>query len=181
MTVKDFLQAAPKVELGLRLEGAMNPATLQVIANQNDIPLTTKHFKELMAQIQKPELKRAEDLSRVASTWINTPLELARLAYDAATGLWKVGVRYAEISVSPGLYDSMGLRIDDLFTALSDGRDRAQRAWGIRMNWLITIPRDEPRRADDAVRYASSVAGKRAGVVGLGLAGQRRNAAGRPV
>jgi adenosine deaminase len=171
MTLKDFVQASPKVELGVRLEGAMNPATLQVIANQNDIPLTTKHFKELMAQIQKPELKRADDLARVASTWISTPLELARVAYDAATALWKTGVRYAEITVNPGLYDSMGLRLDDLFTALNDGRDRAQRAWGIRAQWVLAIPRDEPRRADDAVRYASSVTGRRAAVAGVSLMG----------
>lgn len=171
MTMRDFLQAAPKAELGVRLEGAMNPATLQVIANQNDIPLTTKHFKELMAQIQKPELKRADELARVASTWINTPLELARIAYDAGTSLWKAGVHYAEITVSPGLYDSMGLRLDDLFGALNDGRDRAQRAWGVRLQWLVAIPRDEPRRADDAARYASSVTGRRAGVVGLALLG----------
>lgn len=171
MTMKDFLQAAPKAELGVRLEGAMNPATLQTIANQNDIPLTTRHFRELMAQIQKPELKRADELARVASTWISTPLELARIAYDAATGLWKSGVLYAEILVNPGLYDGMGLRLDDLFAALNDGRDRAQRAWGIQVQWLLTIPRDEPRRADDAARYAASATGKKAGVVGLALLG----------
>ncbi|MFN8380145.1 MAG: hypothetical protein U0452_15900 [Anaerolineae bacterium] len=171
MTMKDFLQAAPKAELGVRLEGAMNPATLQVIANQNDIPLTTKHFRELMAQIQKPDLKRADELARVASTWINTPLELARVAYDAATALWKSGVHYAEITVSPGLYEGMGLRLDDLFAALNDGRDRAQRAWGIRVQWLLAVPRDEPRRADDVARYAASVTGGRAGVAGLALLG----------
>lgn len=171
MTMKDFLQAAPKAELGVRLEGAMNPATLQVIANQNDIPQTTRHFRELMAQIQKPELKRADELARVASTWISTPLELARIAYDAATSLWKSGVHYAEITVNPGLYDGMGLRLDDLFAALNDGRDRAQRAWGIRVQWLLAVPRDEPRRADDAVRYVSSVSGQKAAVVGLALLG----------
>lgn len=171
MTMKEFLQAAPKAELGVRLEGAMNPATLQTIANQNDIPLTTKHFRELMAQIQKPELKRADELARVASTWINTPLELARVAYDAATTLWKTGVLYAEIMVNPSLYEGMALRLDDLFAVLNDGRDRAQRAWGIRVQWVLTIPRDEPRRADDAARYASSAAGKKAGVVGLALLG----------
>lgn len=171
MTIKDFLQAAPKAELGVRLEGAMNPATLQVIANQNDIPLTTKHFKELMAQVQKPEYKRAEDLARVASTWINSPLELARVAYDAATSLWKTGVRYTEIAITPNLYDHMGLRLDDLFAALNDGRDRAQRAWGIRIQWLVVIPRDEPRRADDIARYAGSVTGRKAGVVGVALLG----------
>ncbi len=171
MEIKDFLQAAPKAELNLRLEGAMNPATLLVIANQNDIPVTIKHFDELMQQIEKPEYKRGDDLARIASTWINTPLELARIAYDAATALWKVNVRYVEMAVNPMLYDSMGLRYEDLFTALNDGRDRAQRAWGIRINWIISIPRDEPRRADDATRFASSAAGRRANVVGVALVG----------
>ncbi len=171
MSIKDFIQAAPKAELGVRLEGAMNPATLQVIANQNDIPLTIKRFSDLMAQIQKPELKRADELARVASTWISTPLELARIVYDAATALWKAKVRYAEIAVTPGLYDGMGLRLDDLFAALNDGRDRAQRAWGIRLQWIVAVPRDEPRRADDAARFAATAGGRRAGVVGLALMG----------
>lgn len=169
--LKDFIQAAPKVELGVRLEGAMNPATLQVIANQNDIPLTVKRFGDLMAQIQKPELKRADELARVASSWISTPLELARIAYDAATALWKAKVRYAEIVVTPGLYDGMSLRLDDLFAALNDGRDRAQRAWGIRLQWIVAVPRDEPRRADDATRFAATAGGRRSGVVGVALMG----------
>jgi aminodeoxyfutalosine deaminase len=172
MEMNAFLQAAPKAELNLRLEGAMNPATLQVIANQNDIPMTVKHFDELMKQIAAPEYKRADDLARIASTWISTPLELARIAYDAATALHKVNVRYVEIAVNPMLYDSMALRYEDLFTALNDGRDRAQRAWGIRINWVIAIPRDEPRRADDATRFASSAAGRRAAVVGVALVGR---------
>lgn len=172
MEMNAFLQSAPKAELNLRLEGAMNPATLQVIANQNDIPMTIKHFDELMRQITSPEFKRADELARIASTWISTPLELARIAYDAATALHKVNVRYVEIVVNPTLYDSMGLRYEDLFAALNDGRDRAQRAWGIRVNWVIAIPRDEPRRADDAVRFASSAAGRRAAVVGVALTGR---------
>ncbi|HYO87913.1 MAG TPA: hypothetical protein VER79_04650 [Candidatus Limnocylindrales bacterium] len=172
MEMNEFLRAAPKAELNLRLEGAMNPATLQVIANQNDIPQTIKHFDELMKQIESPEYKRADDLARIASTWINTPLELARIAYDAATALWKAHVRYVEMVVNPALYDGMSLRMEDLFTALNDGRDRAQRAWGIRINWIIAIPRDEPRRADDAIRFASSAAGRRANVVGVALMGR---------
>lgn len=172
MDMNAFLKAAPKAELNLRLEGTMNPATLRVIANQNDIPMTIKHFDELMKQIAAPEFKRAGDLARIASTWISTPLELARIAYDAATALHKVNVRYVEIAVNPTLYDSMGLRYEDLFTALNDGRDRAQRAWGIRINWVISIPRDEPRRADDAIRFASSAAGRRAAVVGVALTGR---------
>ena len=171
MTLQDFARALPKVELGVRLEGAMNPTTLQAIANQNDIPLTTRHFKELMAQVQKPELKRADDLARVASGWISTPLELARVVYDAGTALWKAGVRYTEITVNPALYEGMGLRLDDLFDALNDGRSRAERAWGIRIQWILAIPREEPRRADDAVRYATSVTGRRTGVVAVALLG----------
>jgi adenosine deaminase len=64
-----------------------------------------------------------------------------------------------------------GLSFEQFLTAINDGRDRVQRGWNVQLAWILTIPRDQPRKADDFIRWAMSAAAKKGGVVGLGLSG----------
>jgi adenosine deaminase len=64
------------------------------------------------------------------------------------------------------------MTFDDFMQAVNDGRDRVERGWGVRIQWLINIPRNEPRRADEALRWAGSVGGKKSGIAGIVLSGK---------
>jgi len=91
--------------------------------------------------------------------------------YDAGLWLSKQNIKYAEISVSPALYMLSGMSFEEFINTLNDGRDRVLRGWGVKINWILTVPRDEPRRADETFRWASSATGRKAGIVGFGLVG----------
>lgn len=172
MTVESFIEAMPKVELHIHLEGGASKETLLIIADQNEIIEKLKHFGSWVALLDKPDYERLDDLIRVTSQWVKFPEDLTRMVYDLGTQLARQNVKYAEVTVNPGLYAELGLTMEQLVAALNDGRDRAQRAWGIQMGWIIAIPRDEPRKADDYARWASSIVARRSGVVGLGLSGK---------
>ncbi|MFQ3568048.1 MAG: hypothetical protein SNJ59_13740 [Aggregatilineales bacterium] len=172
MSLTSFIQAMPKVELDVHLEGAVQAKTLLMIADRNEIRDGVKHFDDWVRLLTKPDFKRFQDLVRMVSTWLTQPEDLARIAYDVGYMLSQQQVRYAEVRVIPSLYDSIGLSLDDFMAAINDGRDRAKRAWGIQLAWILTIPRDEPRRADDYARYAATNAYERSGIVGLGLSGR---------
>lgn len=172
MTLASFIAAMPKVELSAALEGVNLRSTLLMLADQNEVASSIKHFNDWVALMDKPDYKRLGDLVRMTSSWIQQGEDLARVAYDAGMLLAKQNVRYAEIMVNPALYPTLSDSFEGFLTALNDGRDRAQRAWGIRLAWIMAIPRDEPRRADDVARLVTSLSGRRAGVVALGLTGR---------
>ncbi len=171
MSIESYLRAMPKVELYVQLEGAMQKETLLVIAEQNDIPDTLKHFKQWAALIEQPDYQHLDDLVRVTSAWLQQPDDLTRVVYELGVNLAKQNVRYAEVSVVPLLYMENGLTFEQFLSAINDGRDRVARGWGVQLAWVLMLPRDQPRRADDFLRWVTSTAAKRGGVVALGLTG----------
>jgi len=172
MTIESFVRAMPKVEVNLRLEGAVDYNALVIIAEQNDVPLTSKPNKTLLKLLSQPDFTQLDDLVRRTSKWLQQPEDFTRVVYELGVSLAKQNVRYAEIGIAPSLYAENGLTFEQLLTALNDGRARAERAWNVQMRWVLNVFRDEPRKLDDIVRWASSVAAIKGGVVGIGLIGR---------
>lgn len=172
MSLASFIQAIPKAELNIHLEGAMQKSSLLGVADRNDIAESLKHFNDWVKLLDQPDPKRMQDIIKVTSAWFQHGEDLTRVVYDVGTWLAKQNVRYAEVTVSPALYSDLPAPIETFFTALNDGRDRAKRAWGVELVWILGVPRDDSRRADDYARWVTTAVAKRAGVVALGLGGR---------
>ncbi len=171
MSVESFIQAMPKVELGVHLEGTMSRRTLEVIAEQNDIPENDRRYAQWLALLDKPDYQRLDDILRELSRWLLHPDDLARIVYEYGVGMAKQNIRYAEVYVNPLLYLENGFTFEQLLAALNDGRDRAERGWKVRLAWVLVLPRDQIRKADDYLRWTTSVAARKGRVVGLALVG----------
>lgn len=171
MSLASYVGALPKVELNVQLEGAIQPNTLAMIAEQNEIAETLKRFNDWAALIKEPDYSRLWETIRMVCSWLKHPDDLTRIVYDLGTALAKQNVRYAEVSVNPTWFSSLELSYDDFLAAVNDGRDRAKRAWGIDLAWVFVIPREEPRRADELARWTTLANVRRGGVIGLGLSG----------
>jgi adenosine deaminase len=172
MTIESFVRAMPKVEVNVRLEGAIDYNVLVVIAEQNDIPLLTKPNKSLLKLLSEPDFTQFDDLVRRTSKWLHQPEDFTRVVYELGVSLAKQNVRYAEIGIAPSLYAENGMTFEQLLTALNDGRLRVERAWNVQIRWVLNVFRDEPRKLDDIVRWASSATAIKGGVVGIGLIGR---------
>lgn len=171
MSIKDFIVAMPKVALRVRLEGIFRKETLLLIAEQNDISATVKKFDKQTVLLDDPNPSQFDELIQNVGSWLRHPDDVVRLVYDMGVMLARQNVKYAEVYINPSVHMLSDMTFDDFMNALNDGRDRIERGWGVRIQWLINIPRDEPRRSDEALRWASSVAGRRAGIVGIVLSG----------
>jgi len=173
MKLETFVHDVPKVELGLRFEGAVRKQALLMIAEQNDIADKTKKFGDWVNLIDKPDFKRLDEVIRMVATWSQYPEDFSRMAYDIGVMLSKENVKYAEILVNPSLLLPQGtMSVDELLEALNDGRDRAFRGWGVRLEWILIAPREEPRKFEDLVRWATSTATRRNSIVAVGLMGK---------
>jgi aminodeoxyfutalosine deaminase len=169
MSIEGFIQAIPKAELNVRLEGAIRKDTLLSIAEQNDISESDKRFNEWATLLDKPDYKRLNEIIHTVNGWLLYPEDLTRVVYDVGVALARQNIKYAEVCVTPSLHMLPGMSFEQFLDALNDGRDRAQRGWGIQLRWVFMVARDEPRRADETMRWTSSAAGKRSGVVAFGV------------
>lgn len=172
MSVAGFIAAMPKAELNVQLEGSLTRPTLITIAEGNEINTTLKHYQQWLTQFDKPDYRRLPDLVKTVNGWMRFSEELVRVVYDLGVALYKNGARYAEVGVNPMLYEGIGMSLDEMLLALNDGRDRVLRAWNVEMNWVISIPRDEPRRAEDLARWATGLTARRGNVLGIALVGK---------
>ncbi len=172
MTIESFVQAMPKIEVNLRLEGAIQNDVLIIIAEQNDVPLNAKPNKALVKLLEQPDYAQLDDLLRGVSKWLQQPEDFTRIVYEVGVSLAKQNVRYAEIGIAPSLYAENGMTFEQLLTALNDGRTRVERAWNVKMRWVLNAFRDEPRKFDDILRWASGATAIKSGVVGIGLIGR---------
>lgn len=171
MSIESYVRALPKAELDVQLEGAIPKKTLLMIADQNEIAASTKGFKKMVESLNTPDFARLPDLITTTMQWIHHADDLSRVVYDAGVGLSKQNVRYAEISFNPAMYSHMSLSFESLIEAMNDGVDKVRRGWKVEIAWILSIPRNDPRRADEFVRWAMSATGRKANIVGVGLIG----------
>ena len=172
MSIENYIRDMPKVALDIHLEGAIPKEQLLLIAEQNEINEQVKHFDRVINTLHKPDFNRLDELIDTFSTWVQQPDDLIRIVYELGVYLHRQHVRYAEVHINPMLFMRFAGSFEQFMEIINDGRARAERAWGIRMNWLLTIDRHQPRSADEIVRWASSAAARRGGVVGIGLRGR---------
>ncbi|GAB4510655.1 MAG: adenosine deaminase [Anaerolineae bacterium] len=175
MDVAKFVQAMPKVELNVRLEGAFNLETLLTIAEENDIPTTMKKYRTFVDQLKRPDTHRLDDLLQTVLKWMSYPDDITRLVYDVGVYLHKQNVRYAEVNVTPLLSSLPGQTFEQYLEALNDGRSRVERGWGVKMAWVFTVPRNEPRYADETSRWTASTNARKNHVVGFGVIGPEKS------
>ncbi len=173
MGIREFFAAIPKVDLHLQLTGSFVEEGLLMIARQNGVPAETEDFANWENLLVDPDYQRLDELAAEVGSWVRYPEDIARVVYDIGVVLSKAKVIYAEICVAPSEFmQTSSMSIDVFINALNDGRDRALRAWGVDMSWVLCIPCENPRVGDDVARWATSAAAKSGNVVALGLIGE---------
>ncbi len=172
MSLREFIEAIPKVELNLQLTGSLQTENLLMIAKQNGIPAMRENFDEWVALLAEPDYSRLDEIAREAGSWAQYPEDIALLVYDIGVFLSKQNVAYAEVMVSPpDFVGSAQMNLDTFVDALNDGRDRALRGWNVDMAWVVCIPWDNPRSGDDVARLATSQSAAKRNIVAMGMMG----------
>jgi adenosine deaminase len=175
MSVESYIYAMPKVDLHVQLEGAMHRDLIMMIAEQNDTARSYKKQKEYRDWVQllkEPDFNRLDDIARETAKWVHHPEDIARAVYDLGVDYSKQNVRSAEISVIPVLYTDLDLTFVEFMEAINDGANRVERAWGVKMQWILAMPRDNPRKSDDISRWAISATGQKGNIVALSVVGR---------
>jgi adenosine deaminase len=184
VSLQSYVQAAPKAELHVHLEGAIQPETLLALARRNGVELPADTIEGVRSWIAYRDFDHFIELFRAACRCLRTADDYELAAYELGADLARQGVRYAEVTFSASVHHVFGVPQQAYFDGLARGRVRAQADFGIELAWIFNIVRKwaggiavEPL-ADHTTAVA--IEGREIGVVALGLAGAEAGAPPEP-
>jgi aminodeoxyfutalosine deaminase len=184
VSLLSYVQAAPKAELHVHLEGAIQPETLLTLAQRNGIELPANTIEGVRSWVAYRDFDHFIELFRAACRCLRTAEDYELVAYDLGADLARQGVRYAEVTFSASVHHRFGVPQAAYFDGLTRGRERARTDFGIELVWIFNIVRTW--QDGDAVAPLAdhttevSIDGKEIGVVALGLAGAEAGAPAEP-
>src|SRR5579875_1368357 len=135
-----WLQALPKAELHLHLEGSITPETLVQLSRTNDpVPLTTEQAHGVYSYHDFPSFLMS---FKAVTERLHTPADYETITYNMVHDLAAQGVRHAEVYLSIGILYRFGrLDPDAVMAAAERGRERAEAEFGTTVLWIIDAVR----------------------------------------
>jgi adenosine deaminase len=168
-----FLRAAPKAELHLHTIGSLRPEVVLELARRNRVSLPAETAAGLGRWVRYRDFDHFLEVYGTLAACVCTLDDLELIGYELVRDMAGQGVRYAEINFIPGA--PPGTAFDAQFEALDRGRRLGEADFGIRLRWILSMPRSIPdetgrRYLADAVTELA-IGYRDHGVVGVGLAG----------
>lgn len=169
--VRAWLQALPKAELHLHLEGSITPETLVDLSRINDpVPLTVDQARKVYLYHDFPSFLMS---FKAVTDRLHTPTDYETITYNMVRDLAAQGVRHAEVYLSIGILYRFGrLDPDAVIQAAERGRERAEREFGTTVLWIIDAVRHfGVPEAQRVFRKAATLRAQYPAVIGIGIGG----------
>ncbi len=175
MSLETYLQAAPKAELHIHLEGSILPENLLTLARRNGVSLPADTVDGLRQWFIYRDFSHFIEIYLTITRCLRHAKDYEYVVYEFGREMARQNIRYAEVTFTPGTHYDLGVPFEVYFDGLTKGRERALADFGVEIRWVFDIvrniePREKRLRLAD---YTTSVAidGKNDGVVALGLGG----------
>ncbi len=163
---REIITAWPKAELHLHLEGSIRPSTVVELAARHGVTLAEHEVAE--RYLYKDFAGFLEAFKWVTS-FLRTPADYALIFERLARQLRRVGVVYAEITLSTGVTLWRGEDVEANFMALREAQRRVA-AQGLQVQWIMDATRQfGAEKAMEVARWAARM--KSGGVVAFGMGG----------
>jgi aminodeoxyfutalosine deaminase len=171
MSLERLIQAMPKVELHVHLEGSIRPATLLKLAQHNGMPLPADTVEGLQAWYTFRDFAHFVQIYDHVSRCIRTPDDIELIAREFLIYQAAENIRYSEVTYTPFThYRLKGLTFTQQLAALNRARAWAEAELGVTMRYVLDFARKAP--LEQAATVANwAIAARDEGVVALGLGG----------
>ncbi len=176
MGLDTYVRAAPKAELHLHLEGAIQPETVVELARRNGVALVPDTVVGLRDWFRFRDFAHFIEVYGAVSRCLRTPADYELIAYRLAEELARQHCRYAEVGFTPAFHARMGVPQAAYCDGLSRARRRARHELGVELAWVFDISRAMRGGETETMRWADYTVGvaiesRAEGVVAVGLGG----------
>jgi aminodeoxyfutalosine deaminase len=171
MANSSLIQALPKAELHLHLEGTVDAETLAELSRRHDPnPLTPQ---QAVALYEYADFQGFMMAFKAVTERLLTADDFELVTYRMMERLHQQRVLHGEVYISVGVVDWRKQEFEPLFEGIERGRMRGQRDFGVSVFWIFDAVRHfgvEPARRvfELAVRY------RQQNVIGVGIGGDER-------
>jgi adenosine deaminase len=164
------LQAMPKVEIHVHLEGATDAETVYQMARRNRVDLPVASLAEWKAFYEFTDFNHFIDVYMVASGCMRTPDDFALMTERFLAHQARQNIRYSEVFLSVSLQVDK-LPDGELLAALAAGAAAGEARYGSRVRFIADITRHLPHTRARVLEFA--LRGREQGLfLGLGLGGK---------
>ena len=171
MSLRDFVQAMPKAELHVHLEGTMQPATLLRLARRRGIDLPAHDEAGLREWFRFRDFAHFVEVYLTCSKCLRDPEDFQTLVDDFLAGQARQNVRWSEVHFTIETHVWNGANGREVLQAVEEAIADGERRHGVGMRMIFDIIRDVgPRRGEHTVEMAIA-AYRRGTVLALGLTG----------
>ena len=126
----EYLKRLPKTDLHLHLDGSVRLGSLIEMSREAGVELPSYTEEGLLELVFKENYENLEEYLAgfgYACRVMQTPEQLARIAYELALDNQAEGVRYIEVRFAPQLHVHERLDTLSVFTAVAEGLERAKK------------------------------------------------------
>jgi adenosine deaminase len=171
MTIEQWVEDMPKVELHVHLEGSIRPETFLKLAKTNGIELPAEDLAGLRRWYQFTDFGHFIAVYLKIAGSLRTPADIEWIAREFLEGQARQNVRYCEVIYTPyNQYLANGIPFDEQMDALNRARAWAETKLGIVCQIILDISREtQPEEGLTVAQWAVSAMEK--GVCALGLGG----------
>ncbi|HEV3041857.1 MAG TPA: adenosine deaminase [Candidatus Angelobacter sp.] len=188
MNSKTLIEALPKAELHLHLEGCVEPATLAELSRRHNTPLPTENNRydirgsgDVLSEEAVHKLYSYQDFSgfmmafKSVTERLRAPDDYELITYRLMQKLASENVLHAEVYVSVGVIHWRGQAFEPIFEGLERGRERGERDFGVSLLWIFDAVRHFGAEAAGKV-FEMAARFRDHNVVGIGIGGDERHA-----
>ncbi|MFL5804168.1 MAG: adenosine deaminase, partial [Roseiflexaceae bacterium] len=171
MSLESYIQAMPKAELHVHLEGAIQPETLLALARRNGVALPADTVAGLRSWYTFTDFAHFVEIYLAISACIRSADDIELIAREFLAGQAAQGIRYSEVTYTAFThYHFKGLPFREQLAALNRARAWAAAELGVAIGLVIDIPRNIS--AENGLLVADwAIDGMGDGVIALGLGG----------
>ena len=165
-----FIQALPKAELHLHLEGTVTPETLAELRQRHGKANT---LSEAQALYQYKDFLGFLMAFKALTEDLQTPEDYELITYRLMEQLKSENVLHAEVYVSVGVCLWRKQNFDAIFEGLERGRARGERDFGVSLLWIFDAVRQFGAESAQKV-FELAVKYRDRNVVGVGIGGDEK-------
>ena len=160
------LDALPKAELHLHLEGSIRPDTAVELAARHDVKLTAE---EVAARYNYSNFAGFIEAFKWVTSFLRDPEDYALITRKLAEELVRQNVVYAELTISAGVMLRRMQSVEANFTAIREAAESVLYR-KLRTGWIFDAARQfGAEAANEVAREAAKLS--RSGVVAFGMGG----------
>ena len=171
--MKDLIEALPKTELHVHLEGTLEPEMSFALARKNDIDLPFKSPEEILKAYDFHDLPSFLAIYYPAMNVLQDESDFFALAWAYLSKARSQNVVYAEMFFDPQAHTTRGVAFGTVITGIRKAQDRAAAELGIQSQLILCFLRD--MSAESAMATLKEALPYKHWLVGVGLDSDEKN------